>query len=117
MAAYTAVTTLTAAGLSGVLTLDPTAKTTTISLALTASSSGDLVLQANLWTPGSAGAASWVTLISTTAHITPSSASGGNIDAGTFVSVLVPIAGLRLSSTTWLAGQTATLQALQSVSA
>jgi hypothetical protein len=115
MAAYTAVTSLSSAGVSPALSLDPTAKTTSVSLALTSGSSGDLVLQVNLWQPGSAGAASWVTLISSTPHITPSSAAGGNIDSGTFASVLVPIAGLRLSSSTWLAGQTATLQALQSI--
>src|SRR5215471_5090211 len=115
MAQYTAVTSLSSAGVSPALSLDPTAKTTSIALSLTSGSSGDLVLQVTTWTPGSLGSPSWVTLISTTAHIAPSSASGGNIDAGTFVSVLVPVAGLRLSSTTWNAAGTATLQALQAV--
>jgi len=110
MAAYTANTTLSSAGVSATLTLDPTAKTTTVSYAVTTTaSSGDATIQANLWQPGSAGTVSWVVVSS---HISSSTASPD----GTFLSLLTPVAGLRISSTSWAAG-TATLQALQSVTA
>jgi len=112
MAAYTAVTLLSSAGTSPPLSLDPTAKTTTISLQATGLSSGDVTIQANLFFPpgqlgGTGQAQSWVALSS---HFSSSSFTAD----GAFLSVLVPIAGLRLSSTSWSAG-TATLQALQAI--
>lgn len=110
MAAYTQVTSLSSAGTSPQLSLDPTAKTTTISLSVSGASASDVVIQANLWQPGSAGAPSFVSVSS---HITSST---GSFADGVYLAVLSPIAGLRLSSSTWTSG-TATLQALQSITA
>jgi len=108
MAYNTQVTALSSTGVSPTVGLDPVSKTTSISLTATPSV-GDLVIQATLWVPGSAGTPAWFALSST--HITSSSAGDG-----IFLSVLTPIAGLRLSSSAWTSG-TATLQSLQAVSA
>lgn len=107
---YTASVTLSSAGTSTQINLDPTAKATAVILSVTGASNSDLTVQGSMWVPGSAGTAGWAAVSS---HIT---SSIGSFADGVYLSLLSPVAGLRLSSTTWAAGSV-TMQIIQSVTA
>ena len=106
------VTTLNSATTSAVIPLNPIAKTTIVQLSFAGTSSCDVSIQVTLDDPGS-GAQTWSGL--STTHY-----SSVNYNDGVLITVLSPIAGLRLSSSTFTnntSGNTITLKALQSVTA
>jgi hypothetical protein len=108
----TRATTLSSVGVSASLMLDPKAKSTVLTLT-------------SLTTTSSLDATVWVTL-DTDPTVTPtwallSSIHYSSIDielgGGVTLTVLSPIGGVRIASTTIVAGETITLKALQSISA
>lgn len=101
-------TTLSSAGTSTGIILDPVKRTTTVQVTATAASSATLFVQYTLDDPTitPAPTITWSNLSSAIA----SSAAG---DVGQIYSVLSPLGGLRLSSSTYTSG-TQTLKALQS---
>ena len=111
--------TLSAAGTSSGIGLDPTSRVTQVQLDLSGlnASSGvgttDITIQATLdlwtstWTGGSV--ASW-------GNISTSHYSSASYPATGMLTISSPVAGLRLSSTTWAGGlSTVTLNALQEI--
>lgn len=115
MAFRTRTTSLSSVGVSTPIFLDPTAKTTVVQLSATLTASGDATIQVTLNDPSSpsTAAVTW-TSISTT-HYSSVNALGTD---GTFLTILSPIGGLRISSTN-MAGSSAafTMNVLQSVTA
>jgi hypothetical protein len=117
---FAGANTLSAAGVSSGIGLDPTARVTQVlidlsGLALTSTGAGttDVTIQATLdvWTSTWAGGAAPTWSNISTAHY--SSASYPAVGMQTISS---PVAGLRLSSTTWAGGITpVTLKALQEI--
>lgn len=115
MAFRTRTTTLSSVGTSGALFLDPTSKATTIQLSAAANSSFDVTLQVTLDDPASLPPPTVVWTGLSTTHY--SSATGLAAD-GLFLTVLSPIGGLRISSSTMAGSSVAlTLKVLQSVTA
>ena len=117
--------TLSSSGVSSALSLDPTARTTTLQLlpgAVTSTSTQAataaqvrIELTLNTWTPQNPTQV-WQNASSLT-YVVGSSGVNPNPD-GAFLSILGPIAGARLNSTTWApATGTLTLKALQSLTA
>lgn len=102
------VTTLSSAGVSTGIILDPVKRTTTVQVTATSGSSATLFVQYTLDDPTAqpTPTVTWANLSSAIA----SSAAG---DVGQIYSVLSPIGGLRLNSSTFTSG-TQTLKALQS---
>lgn len=108
------VTTLSSLGTSTPIMLNPVSKTTTIQLTATSGSSNQsLYVQFTLDDPTTTPAptVSWANLSSAIA-----TSSGVDIGGGLIYTVLSPVGGLRLSSTSSTTG-TFTLKALQSVTA
>lgn len=106
------VTTLSSAGTSGTIMLNPVGKATTVQVTVASGSSGsNIFVQVTLDDPTTTPAptVAWSNLSSA---ITSSNADG----LGLLYTVLTPIGGLRMSSTTTVTG-TVTLKALQSVTA
>lgn len=104
-------TTLSSAGTSTPIYLDPVPKSVSIILSLTSTSTQgalDLLIQSTLDDLQSVASPTWVA-VSTTHY-------SSSLTDGTMLTLLSPVAGLRLSSTTWATG-TATLKALQAVTA
>jgi hypothetical protein len=119
----TATVTLSSSGVSTPIQLDPTARTTTLQMAMgsvtststTAPATVRIELTLDTWTPQNPAQA-WQNASSLT-YITGSSGVNANPD-GAFISVLGPIAGARLNSTAWApATGSLTLKALQSQTA
>jgi hypothetical protein len=106
------VTTLSSIGTSGVIVLDPKAKSTTVMLSASASSSANLTIQATLDDP-SAVPAPTLTWAAISSAISSSAAEG----VGVMYTVVSPLGGVRLNSTAVSATTTVTLKALQSVTA
>lgn len=102
------ITTLSSAGVSTGMILDPVKRATTVQLTATSASSATIFIQYTLDDPTSVTGSSvvWANLSSAVA----SSAAG---DVGVLYTVLSPLGGLRLSSSTYTSG-TQTLKALQS---
>jgi len=102
-------TTLSSAGVSTGMILDPVRRTTTVQMTATAASSATIFIQYTLDDPGTTPAPTvvWANLSSAIA----SSAAG---DTGVMYSVMSPLGGLRISSSTYTSG-TQTLKALQAV--
>lgn len=102
-------TTLSSAGVSTGIILDPVRRTTTIQLTATSASSATIFVQYTLDDPTTTPAptVTWANLSSAIA----SSAAG---DVGVMYSVLSPLGGVRISSSTYTSG-TQTLKALQAV--
>jgi hypothetical protein len=111
------VTLLSSTGTSPAIVLNPVAKATTIQLTVSGSSgSGAFDIQMTLDDPTTTPAPTltWA-IISSAAGI---GSGTGIFDVGGLVyTVVTPIGGVRLHSTTAPAGVTATLKALQSVTA
>ena len=114
---FAAMTTLNAVGVSAPIALDPTARVTAILLGLSnltassaASGAADVTVQGTFesWTPSGLAPTTWNNL--STSHY--SSASGAQLITWTG-----PLAGLRLSSSTWSGAAVVTLKALQAVTA
>lgn len=105
--------TLSSLGVTAGIGLNPVSKTTIAQITFVATGTSDLTLQATLDDFGGAVTTPVWANISTT-HF-----SSGNFADGVFITLLSPIAGLRLSSSTWSGGTapTATLKVLQSVTA
>lgn len=106
-------TTLSSAGVSTGMILDPVKKATTIQLTATSGSSATIFIQYSLDDPTSIATGSsvvWANLSSAIA----SSAVDTAVPGGVIYTVLSPLGGLRLSSSTYTSG-TQTLKALQSV--
>src|SRR5215469_7509995 len=125
----TGVTTLSAAGVSPVLMLDPTARATTVLMAMggvtstsTQGVTANVIIQGTLDTYVAGGVTPvWQNISSMSYNIGGgnSTAASANLD-GAFISMLGPIAGLRLSSTTWntaIVKGTLSLAVLQSLTA
>lgn len=107
-------TTLSSLGVSTPIMLNPVFKTTTIQITASSGSSGsNIFAQYTLDDPTSTPAPtiSWANLSSAIA-----TSSGIDLAGGVLYTVLSPLGGLRLSSTTAVSG-TITLKALQSVTA
>jgi len=108
------VTTLSSAGTSTPIILNPVAKTTTIQLTATSGSSVTaMTVQYTLDDPTTTPAPTitWADLSSAIA-----TSSGTGISGGTTYTVLSPLGGLRLNATSSASG-TFTLKALQAVTA
>ena len=101
-------TTLSSLGVSAAISLDPVPKSTTIQVTVASGSSGSNVFVQ--YTLDTVGPATWASISSA---IVSSNADGG---VGVTYTMLSPIAGLRLSSTTAVTG-TITLKSLQSITA
>lgn len=112
MAFPTRVTTLSAAGTSTPIILNPVARTTTVQFSVTSGSTYDATIQVTLDDPTSLSTTSvtW-TGLSTTHYST------ANINDGVTLYVTQPIGGLRISSTTNAGSAVFVLKALQSVTA
>lgn len=104
------VTTLSSAGTTAGFILDPVKRSTSVQLTVTAASSATIFIQYTLDDPTAqpTPTVTWANLSSAIA----SSAADSN--GGVFYSVLSPLGGLRLSSSTYTSG-TQTLKALQAV--
>src|SRR5512139_394118 len=102
-------TTLSSAGVSGSLVLDPVKRATTVQITATSASSATIFVQYSLDDPSITPAPTmvWANLSSAIA----SSAAG---DVGQLYSVVSPLGALRISSSTFTSG-TQTLKALQAV--
>lgn len=102
-------TTLSSAGTSTAIVLDPVKRTTTVQVTATSASSATLFVQYSLDDPTvtPAPTMTWANLSSAIA----SSAAG---DVGQLYSVLSPLGALRISSSTFTSG-TQTLKALQAI--
>jgi hypothetical protein len=107
---FAATITLSSVGVTAPLMLDPTAKVTTVIVSIANTSAADLTVQGTVWSPGSNGTQQWAAVSS---HF---STTGAALPDGAFLSVLAPIAGLRLSSTA-LTGGSATMQVIQAITA
>lgn len=108
------VTTLSSVGVSQPIMLNPTASTTVMQLTATSgSSSTNMFIQFTLDDPtiSKGPAVTWANLSSAIA-----TSSGVDLNGGVIYTVLSPLGGLRISSSTIGAG-TFTLKALQSVTA
>lgn len=104
-------TALSSAGTSSAIYLDPVPKSTTAQVSLTSTSTQgalDLIVQVTLDDLATTASPTW-TAVSTTHY-------SSTLTDGAMLTILSPVAGLRLSSTTWATG-TATLKAIQSVTA
>ena len=101
------LTALSSAGVSPGVPLDPTSRVTNASLNLTSSWSGDVTVQVTLDVYTAQGlTATWNN--ASTIHYSASTLDGASL------SFLSPVAGLRLSSSTYSAG-VATLTVLQEI--
>jgi len=105
------VTTLSSVGTSTPIILNPVAKSTTLMLTTTATSSGNLTIQITLDDPSTVPAPT-ITWANVSSAISSSAAEG----VGVMYTVMGPIDGTRLQSTA-LTTTTFTLKALQSVTA
>ena len=113
---FPGTTTMSSAGVSPAIMLDPTARVTAILAGITALGSSaaagasDVTIQGTLdpWTPLGVSAQTWSNI--STSHY--SSASGGAL-----ITFTGPIAGLRLSSSSFTGASTITLKALQAITA
>ena len=103
-------TTLSSVGTSVALGLNPVSKTTLAQVSISGTSSLDVVVQVTLDDPTTTATPVWASL--STTHI-----SSVNAADGLLYTIITPIAGLRLSSSTFGATTTVTLKALQSVTA
>jgi hypothetical protein len=114
MAWRTRSTTLSSVGTSTPIILDPTAKTTVLQLSLNQNSSLDVTIQVTLDDPAATPAptVTWTGL--STTHYSSTTLTAAD---GIFLTVLSPIGGLRISSSTIVAATTITLKSLQAVSA
>lgn len=104
-------TTLSSAGTSTAIVCDPVKKATTVQVSATAASSATLFVQYTLDDP-TQGPITGATV--TWANLSSAIASSAAGDVGQLYSVLTPIGGLRLNSSTFTSG-TQTLKALQTV--
>ncbi len=111
-------TTLSSAGVSTPIILNPVSKSTFVQLTASASTTINALIQVTLDDPTitPSPTLSWSALSSAIAQSTAT----GELANGLTYTVLTPIGGLRLSSTTFLSsvgGAVLTLKALQSVTA
>lgn len=106
------LTTLSSAGVSTAIILDPVKKATTIQLTATSGSSGTNFIQYTLDDPTAqpTPTVTWANLSSAIA----SSAVDTTVPGGVIVTVLSPLGGLRISSSTYTSG-TISLKALQTI--
>ena len=107
-------TTLSSAGVSTGIGLNPVSKTTVIQLTNTSTMAMDVVIQATLDDFQGSATPTWTNI--STVHYTSATLFSSNQADGVFVTLLSPIAGLRISSTTYSSG-TLTLKCLQAVTA
>lgn len=106
------ITTLSSAGTSTAIILDPVRKATTVQLTVTNPSSATIFIQYTLDDPTIVSGSSVVWANLSSAIASSAVDTGGN--NGIMYSVLSPLGGLRLSSSTYTSG-TQTLKALTSV--
>ena len=106
------VTTLSSVGTSTPIILNPTAKTTTVMLTVTATSSANLYIQGTLDDPSTTPAPT-ITWAAISSNISSSAAEGA---VGVMYTIVSPLGGVRLNSTA-VTTTTLTLKALQSVTA
>ncbi len=108
-------TALSSLGTATAIILDPKLKTTTVQVTVASGSSGsNIFVQYTLDDPTTTPAPT-VTWANLSSAIVSSNADGGNGGIGALYTVLSPLGGLRLASTTTVTG-TVTLKTLQSVS-
>lgn len=106
--------TLSSAGVSpGSIILNPVLKTTSVQLTVTSGATGTNFIQYTLDDPTQPGGVTpvWANLSSAVASSAVDPATG---QSGIFYSVLTPLGGLRISSSTFTSG-TITLKSLQAV--
>lgn len=104
--------TLSSVGVTAGIGLNPVSKTTIAQITFTATGTSDLTLQATLDDFQTSSSPVWGNV--STTHF-----SSLNFADGVFITLLSPVAGLRLSSSTWSGGTapTAVLKVLQAVTA
>jgi len=109
-------TVTTSSGGTGVIALNPLAKSTTVQLTLTSCSSGAVQIDMSVDDPSIPGGPSttW-SLLSSGAAMLSSNIGGSN--GGLIYTVLSPIAQVRINSTQSATSATMTLKALQSITA
>jgi len=113
--AMTATITASSGG-TGVIALNPVAKSTTVQLTLTSCSSGAVQIEMSLDDPTivSGPTTTWSLLSSGTAML---SSNIGGSNGGLIYTILSPVGQVRINSTQSATAATMTLKALQSVTA
>jgi hypothetical protein len=108
---------LSSAG-TATIVLNPVVKSTTVAASVTATSSGVFQIEVSLDDPTIPGGptATWAVLSSAAAMVSSTVLSSAGNNGAVLYTVLSPVGMVRLNSTTWGAGS-ATLKALQSITA